>query len=273
MRRLIVMILTLGLGSVAILIATKHPANDRQWTEEHARLPRISIDDSVAAIEEVRNFRWTDQAHFTPGYAAHRYRHDRLESVWLVLTPFSRSWRGPAHAFVTFGFSDSTYLAISIEARREQGEEYGIFRGLGRNYELIYLIGEEADLIGKRALGPFDVYLYPIAASPEKVRALFLDMLARARALGQRPEFYNTATNNCTSNLVRHVNQVSPGRVPAGITILLPGYADRVARDLGLIQADGSIDLVRTRFRINDRARAALDQGDFSHRIRQPTSR
>ncbi len=44
--------------------------------------------------------------------------------------PFSRRWRGPAHAFVSFGFDDGQYLAISVEARREQGEQ---LRGYSRD--------------------------------------------------------------------------------------------------------------------------------------------
>ena len=87
-------------------------------------------------------------------------------------------------------------------------------------------------------------------------------MVRRANALAARPEFYNTLTNSCTSNLVAHVNAIAPGRIPAGWRTLLPGYADEVALELGLIQGSASIDDARRRFRVNDRAlRYADDSG------------
>ena len=179
----------LGAGSIAAILATKRPSNDRVWAADHARVPRVMVTDSIVEIEGVRNFRYRTEQDFEPGYETRRYNLNRLATVWLVLTPFSRAWRGPAHSFVTFGFDDSTYLAISIEARREAVEQYGVFKGLGRNYELIYVIGDERDVIGKRAaFGTFDVYLYPVTARREKIRGMFLGMLERANALRANPD-------------------------------------------------------------------------------------
>jgi hypothetical protein len=173
-----------------ILLATKHPSNDRIRAPDHARLPHPTlIADSMVVIDGVRDFRWTDETHFTGGYATRRYDPRRIASVWLVLAPFAKAWRGPAHTFVSFGLDDSTFVSISIEARRETGEEYGLLKGLGRNYELIYVIGDERDLIGKRLKGPFDVYLYPIRAPREKIRRLFLAMIDRVRHDDRRDDF------------------------------------------------------------------------------------
>jgi hypothetical protein len=103
---------------------------------------------------------------------------------------------------VSFGFSDSQYVAISVEARREPGETYGPLTGMFKQFELIYVVGDERDLIGSRAVhGDYDVYLYPIRTTRERIRTLFLEMLARSNALATKPEFYNTLTNNCTSNV------------------------------------------------------------------------
>ncbi len=269
-RRLLALVFTLSFGSIVTMLATKHPSNDRVWAADHARLPRISVTDSIVRIEDVRNFRYRDETHFTPGYETRNYNLNRLRSVWFVLTPFSTAWRGPAHSFVSFGFDDSSFVAISIEARREVTEEYGLLKGLGRNYELIYVAADERDLIGKRAaFGGFDVYLYPVRAPAEKIRAMFLGMLDRAERLRTRPEFYNTISNNCTSNLVTHVNQVTAGRIPLGLKLLFPGYADDVAQGLGLLPQASPLDLLRRRYRINDLARQFAGAPDFSLRIRQ----
>jgi transglutaminase-like putative cysteine protease len=120
--------------------------------------------------------------------------------------------------------------------------------------------------------GGYDVYVYPIRASRERIRALFLEMLARANALATRPEFYNTLTNNCTSNVVDHVNHIVPRAVPHGISTILPGYADGVAYSLGLIDNSISLDEARRRFRVKDGARRFVKSPDFSRRIRVDTT-
>ena len=253
----------------AAMLVLRRPSNDREWAPDHARLAEIELNDTTVRIRGMRSFRWHDPERFDTGYREATYDLRRVESTWLVLAPFSKAWRGPAHTFVSFGFDDSTYLAISVEARRERGEEYGLLRGLSRSYELIYLIGDEEDLIGKRALGEFDLYLFPIRTTPERARAALRSMLERAERLRLHPEFYNTVSNNCTSNLVAHVNRVAPGRIPLGIKLLAPGYADEVAAGLGLIDSTGSLQESRRRYRINDRARTALGRPDFSRLIRR----
>jgi hypothetical protein len=94
-------------------------------------------------------------------------------------------------------------------------------------------------------------------------------MLTRANALRATAEWYNTVTNNCTLNLVHHVNAIVPGRIPASWRIILPGYSDAVIYGLGLIDSTGGLPATRARYRINDRAAAAIGAPDFSVRIRE----
>lgn len=260
------LLLVLGLAWLAA-----SPALDRTWAADQSVVPDIRINGSQVRIAGVRNFRWTSTTAFTPAWETRTYDLDRLASAWYVLAPFSAAWRGPAHGFVSFGFEDGQFLAISVEARREAGETYGVVKGLFRRFELIYLLGDERDLIGRRAVyDGSDVYLYPLRVGPATLRAVLLAVLERAVRLGCRPEFYNTLTNNCTTNLVRHVNALVPGRIPATWRIALPGYSDALIHRLGLIDSTGTLAEQRERFRINDRARAALDAPDFPLRIRRP---
>ena len=54
-------------------------------------------------------------------------------------------------------------MAVSIETRKERGEEYSAFKGSFKQFELAYVIADERDLIGLRTnhRGE-DVYLYPM---------------------------------------------------------------------------------------------------------------
>lgn len=257
-------------------LALQRPRNDRDWVREQAVLAEPTVAGNHVVVRHVRDFHYSAPGRFAPAYDDRAYDLDSLESVWFILTPFSHRWRAPAHSFVSFGFRGPhgpEYLAISVEARKEVGETYGLFTGLTRQFELMYVIGDERDVIGQRAIfGDYDVFLYPIATTPARARAMFVEMLDRASALRARPEFYNTATNNCTSNLVAHVNRITPHRVPIGIKTILPGYADEVAYSIGLIDTSLSLADTRAKYRINDRARAwfgAGERGDFSAAIRR----
>jgi len=264
------------LGAAIAVMATGltwfsiRPRSDRAWIPEQAVLPEARIEGNVARITNVRDFTYTARHDFAPKYADRSYELDKLTTVWYVLTPFSDRWRGPAHSFVSFGFADSQFVSISVEARREPGEVYDAVTGLFKRFELMYVIGDERDLIGQRAAFSTErVYLFPIKAKTERMREMFLSMLSRANQLREHPEFYNTITNNCTSNVVAHVNRVAPKTVPAGLKTMLPGYTDEVAFKLGLLDTDLDLERARQRYLINARARRFIRDPLFSFRIRE----
>ncbi|HUP46345.1 MAG TPA: DUF4105 domain-containing protein, partial [Thermoanaerobaculia bacterium] len=158
------------------------------------------------------------------------------------------------------------YVAISVEARKEAGEVYSPLRGLLRQYELMYVVGTERDIIGLRTgIWREDVRLYPVRATPEAMRRTFIDMVTRAEKLAVDPEFYNTVTSSCSSNIVRHVNAIAPGHVRAGLRTALPAFSDRLAWERGLIDSDLPYDQIHEAYRIEP----ASAGPDFSRHIRR----
>lgn len=245
------------------------PSHERVWRAEQAVLPQVTFEGRRVHVRNVRDFTYRSKTDFTPAYRDRTYDLDRLRRVWFGVSPFTREWRGPAHAFLSFEFTDSQYVAVSVEARREATETYSVWKGALRRYELIYVIGEERDVIGVRAVTwNVPVHLYPIRATREQVRALFVGMMERARQVEQRPEFYHTFTNSCSTNILHPVNRIATRKIPWGLEVILPGYADRLAYERGLIDTDLPLAQARKRFLVNDRARAAIDSPDFSTRIR-----
>ena len=269
-RRIVLVVVALLVAAFAVWFLSRRPRGVADWAVDHAIPAAPMVIGHELRITNVRNFRFPPGAEPVPRYYDATYDLDSLQSVWFVLTAFSQSSRIPAHTFVSFGFAGDRYLSVSIEARRERGESYGILAGALRRFELIYVFGDERDLIGRRAAVDGDAtYLYPVRATRQKMREMLLAMVERAIRLEAQPEFYNSFTNNCASNLVAHVNQVAPGRIPSGIKVLLPGYADEVALSLGLIDAGADVEAARRRFLINERARAAMDSDSFSVLIRR----
>ena len=252
----------------ATVVSRRRPTHERAWVAEQALLPSVLMTGDQVHVRNVRNFTYRSGTDFTPGYRDHTYELGKLRRVWFGLSPFTRDWRGPAHAFLSFEFADGQYVAVSVEARREAGETYSIWKGAMRHYELIYVIGEERDLVGVRVLKDDPVYLYPMRATPEQTRALFVRMMRRARQVEQRPEFYNTFSNNCTTNILEPVNEIAEKDIPFGLEILLPGYSDKLAHERGLIDTELTLEQARRRFEVNERAHAAMAAPDFSARIR-----
>ena len=258
-----------ALAVVAGTVALRSPSNDRDWNEDQARMPEVSVDGRRVTVRNVRNFRYAAEDRWTAAWDTRQYDLDSLTAAWFVVEPFGGAVRGPAHTFVTFAFGDTSFVGISVEIRKERGESFSALKGALRSYELMYVIGDERDLVQLRTNQRHDsVYLYPVRAPRETLQALFLAMARRADALRRRPEFYNTLTSNCTTNLVSHVNALAPGRIPPTYATLLPGYADAVAARLDLLDTDLPLEQARARYRINARALTAAGRDDFSRRIR-----
>jgi hypothetical protein len=260
--------LTLLLAAAAYF--SIRPSNQRNWTRDQELLPIARFDGNLVHISNIRNIRYETTTDYTVAHYDKTFDLNRLESLWFVVEPFGEM-KGPAHTLMSFGFAGPEYLAISVELRKEVGEEFSPWLGLLRRYELMYVVGDERDLIKLRSNYRHDnVYLYPIRAPRERIREMFVGMLRRANRLRERPEFYNTLTSSCTTNIVDHVNDIAPGRVPTfSFKVLLPGHSDRLAYDLGLIDTDLPFERIRDRFRINERAEKYADSPDFSIRIRQ----
>ena len=66
--------------------------------------------------------------------------------------------------------------------------------------------------------------------------------LRRTNKLAKDPEWYNTITNTCTTNIVNHVNEVYPGRVPWAIAIMMPGLSPKMLLKNNLVKSSGNID-------------------------------
>jgi len=246
-----------------------YPSNDRDWTPAQAVLAYAEIDGDRMTVHNVRNCDYRTPEDFTVEYDDRTFDLRTAESVDFIMVPFS-TIPGVGHTMLSFGFSDGRQLAVSVEIRKEKGESYGAMKGFFRQYEIIYVVADERDVIGLRANHWLEnVYVYRTRATPEQSRALLTTVMQRVNKLVDEPEFYHTLTNNCTTNIVRHINQLSPGLVQHDYRVLLPGYSDQLAYELGLLNTDTTFEQTKLRARVNYPAYVFRDSPDFSERIRQ----
>ncbi len=270
MRRLTMPLLPLTIAFTALIVwwSAIEPRNDRQWQRDVAILPSAQINGNLITLRNIRNFKYHSESEYTPRWYNKTIDLQQLKSLDLITV----YWMGDAiaHTMLSFNFAGD-YVAISIEIRKEKGESFSALAGFFRRYELTYIVGDERDLIGLRTTyrdPPEDVYLYRVMAAPEKIRSLFLQYIAKINQLIEQPEFYNTATTNCTTNIVTHVEAVQP-QVPLSWKMLLSGYFPDLVYERGSLDQSFPFDILRGKSLINERARAADGLDDFSHRIRQ----
>jgi hypothetical protein len=241
---------------------------------DQERVPRAEVAGSLVTVWNVRNAHYRSAADYDVTWETRTYRLDDLTGADFVIEPFE-TMRALAHTLISFGFRDGDHLALSFETEHLPGRPYDPLRGLFHQYVLRAVAGDERDLIGLRTeIRRDDVHVYPLRTTPATLRRLFLLLVTRMNALAAHPEYYNTLTNNCTTQY-RTVYETLSGRsLRYDPRVYLPGYTDALALDLGLIDWADDIDTARRHFLVNGRApldeRARLDGRDWSRRLRTP---
>ena len=257
----------LFVGVVGWFISIK-PSHDRPWRPEVAVMPRAFIDGDRIRITGVRNFEYRSRDDFTVRYEEREVSLSHLNSLDFYVSYF---WPDSpvAHTFVSFIFDNAPPISISIETRPEIGEGFDPIPSLFKQFELIYVVGDEPDLVQVRTnYRKEDVFLYHIRTSPDLVRRLFLVYLDRINELADHPEFYHLLSNSCTINIVRYANLA--GRVGRlDIRHILNGWSDRYLYSAGVLDRSLPFEELRRRSHINEAAQAAGNAKDFSERIRK----
>lgn len=264
------------------------PSNNRDWSIDQSLLPYVEVSatsSNLIHIKNIRNYSYKSTSEYTPAYYDKTFDISKIKKVYYIVEPFT-GFKGSAHTFLSFEFepvasttassknsiaTSNDFLTVSVEIRKEKGESFSALKGLFNQYEIMYVLADERDAIKLRSnFRKDDVYIYPVRTTKEKASALFLDIIERVNTLHTTPEFYNTAYNTCTTNIMRHANTISPSKIPFSYKVLLPAYSDELAYDLGMIDTTAkSFEEARSKYKINEKALLHADDVDFSNKIRE----
>jgi hypothetical protein len=231
-------------------------------------MPRAVIDGDRVHLSGVRNFDYRTRNDFTVRHEEREIQLSHLSALDFYISYFTE---GPVgHTFVSFIFDNAPPLSISIETRPEVGEGFAPIASLFKQFELIYVVGDERDLVRVRTNYRGEpVYLYRLNTSAADARRLLLIYLERINELADHPEFYHLLTNSCTINIVRYANAAGrEGRID--IRHILNGLVDAYLYRSGRIDTTLPFDELRRRSLINEAVHAAdgAAEPDFSDRIR-----
>src|SRR5260370_5507807 len=134
--------------------------HDGPWRPEVAVMPRVIIDGDRVRITGVRNFDYRSRNDFTVRYEEREIRLSHLAALDFFVSYWSEGLVG--HTFLSFLFDDAPPLSISIETRPEVGEGFSPIASMFKQFELIYLGGDERDLSPART----NYLTYPSYLSP-----------------------------------------------------------------------------------------------------------
>jgi len=242
------------------------PSQDRDWQPDVAVLPSATFAGDQVTIHNMRNTDYRSETDYTVRYYDKTFDLAKLRSVDLFLS----YWGSPliAHTIMSFGFEGDAYVAISIETRKEKGEAYSAIKGFFKQYELIYVVADERDLVRLRTnYRGEDVYLYRLNGPIAVRRNLLMAYLHDINQLTERPAWYNALSENCTTAIYRLVRPYAV-RSWWSWKLFVNGYLDELAYENGAVDASLPFAEFKARSRINERAKAADRAVDFSTRIR-----
>jgi hypothetical protein len=244
------------------------PADGKQWQADVDRTAWADIVGDKITIHNVRNFDYRTEFDYLPRWETRSYDASEIRAVDIFLTFWGSPWI--AHPIVSFEFADGSHVAISVETRKAIGQEYSSLLGFFRQYTLIYVVADERDVVRLRTnyRQGEEVYLYRTTVPPAAARDIFLDYLGGLNRLHARPQFYNAATSNCTTNIRLHTAAASGELPPWDWRLLLNGKSDEFAYDHGRLAGGLPFDELKARAHINDAARAADQSPEFSRLVR-----
>jgi hypothetical protein len=243
------------------------PSNERDWQPDVATLAFADIQGDRVIVHNVRNAEYRTETDYTVRLEDRALDLSRLRSLDLFLV----HWGSPliAHTIMSWGFEGDRYLAISIETRKERGEGYSALRGFFRQYELVFVVADERDVVRLRTnVRGEEVHVYRLDVPPAGARLLLLRYLHEVNQLRERPEWYNALTDNCTTGIQR-LARSAERRSWWSWKLFVNGYLDELAYDIGAIDRSLPFPVLKAKSHVNERARAANDDPQFSVRIRE----
>jgi hypothetical protein len=254
-------------GGVLIWWLTLSPTNDSDWQPDVAEKAWADVQGDEVTLHNVRNCEYRTDTDYTPHWETRTVRISQITGIDLAVNYWGSPWI--AHLIVSFQFTDTPPLCFSIETRKKLGQTYSTMGGLYRQFELIYIVADERDVIRVRTnYRKEDVYLYRTTISPAHARERFLEYIHSLNTLRNKPRCYNAVTTNCTTSI--RTQHPRNERLPWDWRILLNGTGDELMYERHLILTGGlPFAELKARSLIDTRARAANDSPDFSKLIRE----
>jgi len=233
-----------------IVVALREPSLSRVWDEDVSVLAGVEVsNDERVMLTQVRDWSYAINSITSKNYFDAAFDPKDIVAMWMYEQPLDASGL-IAHTFLVFEFNESyergRYLGLSVETRREQGEQYSIIGGALRSFEITHIWATEKDLVTRRVQYlDYPLTRYRLDIPAEYRSRIFLKFANETRSLASVPRWYNTVINNCTSSLIKYVNESEPGAIPLHYSYALTGKVDEYLEQLGFKTSDYLLRITR----------------------------
>ena len=233
-----------------IVVSQREPALSRTGDEDVSVLAGVEIsDDEVVTLTQGRDWSYAVSSVSSKEYFDASFDPEDIVAMWMYEQQLDATGL-IAHTFLVFEFNEShergRYLGLSVETRREQGEVYSIIGGALRSFEITHIWATEKDLVTRRVQYlDYPLTRYRLEIPAESRSRIFSKFAKETQSLASVPRWYNTASNNCTSSLIKYVNESKPGAIPFHYSYALTGKVDEYLEQLGFKAADYSLQITR----------------------------
>jgi hypothetical protein len=255
---------------LAVLIPwlLKKPSHERDWPPEFERTATAAINGDVVTITNFRAFDYLPDGTPVPRWTTRMVRLSELRGMDFFMTYWGNG-KLMGHPVFSFDFGPDGHVAFSIESRREEGENYSLIGGLYKRDEMIYLAGEESDIIRLRTNFREDehVYLYRLQVRQATAMLRFMEYLDAMNHIAERPRFYDTLTGNCTTAIRAQIR--TRERHSFDWRIIANGRLDTLFHERGLLSDELPFAELKKRAYINPAARRHPQADGFSATIRE----
>ena len=256
-------------GFVVVLAwwCTIKPSNEGNWQPDVAQLAWAESNGDEVTLHNVRNCDYRTETDYDAHWETRTVRISQITGADLAINYWGSPWI--AHPIVSFQFAGAPPICFSIETRKQAGQSYSAIRGLYRQFELIYVVADERDVIRVRTNYRHgeDIYLYRTTMTPAQARERFHEYLRSLNEIRDHPRWYNAITTNCTTSI--RDQHPTAERIPWDWRILLNGKGDELMFERRTIVTAGlPFSELKARSLIDARAKAADTAPDFSELIR-----
>lgn len=203
-----------------------------------------------------------DRSDWQPRFKDIKVDPKDIKEVYIAIEPFAPEWiAGHGQAVLEFhkpltnrDAEEDNRLVISLEAWTKPEDSYGLLKGMGRNFGVIYQLGTFSDRVQRQTRKEGrPMVLHRLNLTQEQKEAFAQTSLKEA-VKDRTGEYYNTLTNSCFGAQVSNLNQILPQNVQMHqwtkflglpkMSATIPGTAGMVLERYHLRTLDRPVEIV-----------------------------
>lgn len=187
----------------------------RTWIDIHQTQPDAVVlpaDTNTYTISHIRNITYTGKefSDYTTEWLHGEYRAKDIVRVWFIENNYAPL---QSHIMITFEFTNSRFLTVSVEVRKESLEDFEVWHVLYKTFHVFYILATEYDIVYLRTnIRKSPIYRYELNLTEAEREALFTNICESIHTTYDNNPIYKVFRTDCVNTLLGNF-------LRAGITV------------------------------------------------------